>query len=149
MPRPRKCRWVEFEPGVTFFKPQGIPVRALEQVVLSVDELEAMRLADLLGLSQEEVAREMKVSRPTVTRMLARAHRIVADALVNGKAIKIAGGDYLVAKREFVCQDCHHVWQNANLPRRELRCPRCQSEAVRRHPAAAEATDPGAGGPGS
>ena len=92
MARPRKCRWVEFEPGITFFKPQGIPMRGLEQVVISVDELEALRLSDFLGLNQEDVALEMNVSRPTVTWMLARAHRAIAEALVNGKAIKIAGG---------------------------------------------------------
>jgi len=94
MGRPRKCRWVEMEPGVTFFKPQGIPLRGLQQTVISVDELEAMRLADYLELTQEEVAKRMQVSRPTVTRMLARAHRAVADALVHGKAIRIEGGDY-------------------------------------------------------
>lgn len=132
MARPRKCRWVEFEPGVTFFKPQGIPMRALEQVVISVDELEAIRLSDLLGLSQEEVAQEMKVSRPTVTRMLAKAHRTIADALVHGKAIKIAGGDYQVAKREFVCLDCHHVWEAVGAGRETLSCPRCQSQAIQR-----------------
>ena len=132
MARPRKCRWVEFEPGVTFFKPQGIPMRALEQVVISVDELEAIRLSDLLGLSQEEVAQEMKVSRPTVTRMLAKAHRTIADALVNGKAIKIAGGDYLVAKRELVCLDCNHVWEASTSLREPLSCPRCHSQAIQR-----------------
>lgn len=143
MARPRKCRWVEFEPGVTFFKPQGIPMRSLEQVVISVDELEAMRLSDLLGLSQEEVAQEMKVSRPTVTRMLARVHRIIADALVNGKAIKIAGGDYLVAKREFICQDCQYIWQGSSSPRQEQRCPRCQSGAVQRYQPESGATGSG------
>ena len=91
MPRPKKCRWVEREPGVTFFKPQGIPLRHLEHVVITVDELEALRLSDHLSHSHEEVAKQMKVSRPTVTLMLARAHRTVADALVHGKAIRIEG----------------------------------------------------------
>ena len=94
MSRPKKCRWVETEPGVTYFKPRGIPLRSLEQMVITVDELEALRLADFLEMTQEEVARKMQVSRPTVTRMLARAHRAVAEALVNGKAICIEGGDY-------------------------------------------------------
>src|SRR4030042_6585236 len=92
MGRPKKCRLVETEPGVTFFKPRGIPLRSLEQTVITVDELEAMRLADFLEMTQEEVARKMQVSRPTVTRMLARAHRIVAGAPVHGKAICIGGG---------------------------------------------------------
>ncbi len=56
MGRPKKCRWVETKPGVTFFKPRGIPLRALEQTTITVDELEAIRLADYLELTQEEVA---------------------------------------------------------------------------------------------
>jgi uncharacterized protein len=103
MGRPKKCRWVETEPGVTFFKPRGIPLRALEQVVITVDELEAMRLADYLEMTQEEVAQKMQVSRPTVTRMLARAHRTLAEALVQGKAICIEGGDYRLGHQ---CQSC-------------------------------------------
>ena len=98
MGRPKKCRWVETEPGVTFFKPRGIPLRSLQQIVITVDELEAMRLADFLEMTQEEVAQQMQVSRPTVTRMLSRAHRAVAEALVHGKAICIQGGDYRVGQ---------------------------------------------------
>ena len=75
MGRPKKCRWVETEPGVTYFKPRGIPLRSLQQIVITVDELEAMRLADFLEMTQEEVAQQMQVSRPTVTRMLSRAPR--------------------------------------------------------------------------
>ena len=103
MGRPKKCRWVEIEPGVTFFKPRGIPLRSLQQIVITVDELEAMRLADFLEMTQEEVAQRMQVSRPTVTRMLSRAHRAVAEALVHGKAICIQGGDYRVGQQ---CQYC-------------------------------------------
>jgi predicted DNA-binding protein (UPF0251 family) len=103
MGRPKKCRWVEIEPGVTFFKPRGIPLRSLQQIVITVDELEAMRLADFLEMTQEEVAQKMQVSRPTVTRMLSRAHRAVAEALVHGKAICIQGGDYRVGQQ---CQAC-------------------------------------------
>lgn len=103
MGRPKKCRWVETEPGVTFFKPRGIPLRSLQQIVITVDELEAMRLADFLEMTQEEVAQKMQVSRPTVTRMLSRAHRAVAEALVHGKAICIQGGDYRVGQQ---CQFC-------------------------------------------
>jgi predicted DNA-binding protein (UPF0251 family) len=103
MGRPKKCRWVETEPGVTFFKPRGIPLRALEQAIITVDELEAMRLADYLEMTQEEVAQKMQVSRPTVTRMLARAHRAVAEALVHGKAICIEGGDYRLGQKCGTC----------------------------------------------
>ncbi len=134
MARPRKCRWVASEPGVTFFKPQGIPMRGLEQVVISVDELEALRLSDYVGLNQEDVAQEMNVSRPTVTRMLAKAHKAVAEALVYGKAIKIEGGDYLVAHPRFVCQQCQHTWDEPTDATTTTRtCPQCHSSAIRRH----------------
>jgi len=91
---------------VTFFKPQGVPLKTLELVQITVDELEALRLSDYEGLSHEEVARYMKVSRPTVTRMLAKVHRAVADALANGKAIRIEGGDYLLSGMKNYCPDC-------------------------------------------
>ena len=95
--------------GRDFFKPLGIPLRSLQQVVITVDELEAMRLADFLEMTQEEVAQRLQVSRPTVTRMLARAHRVVAEALVHGKAICIQGGDYKVG------QPCEHCGQWAEM----------------------------------
>jgi len=103
MGRPRKCRWVETQPETTFFKPRGVPLKLCEQTVITVDELEAMRLADYLEMTQEEVAKKMQVSRPTVTRMLARARRAVADALVNGKTICIQGGDYRLGRQ---CDTC-------------------------------------------
>ena len=79
-------------PQATFYKPQGVPLRMLESVALAVDELEAIRLADLEGLYQEEAAQRMNVSRQTFGRILDAAHKKVADALVNGKALSIAGG---------------------------------------------------------
>ncbi|MDD2901233.1 MAG: DUF134 domain-containing protein [Syntrophales bacterium] len=108
MARPKKCRWVKMEPGVTFFKPQGIPLRSVEHTVITIDEMEAMRLSDFLGLNQEEVAKQMQVSRPTVTRMLARAHKAVADALAHGKAIRIEGGDYRLVGKFLECRFCGH-----------------------------------------
>uniref|UniRef100_A0A7C3V7Z0 UPF0251 protein ENW96_08645 n=1 Tax=Desulfobacca acetoxidans TaxID=60893 RepID=A0A7C3V7Z0_9BACT len=110
MPRPKKCRFVKREPGVTFFKPQGIPLRVLEHAVITVDELAALRLSDFLGMSHEEAAKQLKVSRPTVTRMLARAHQTLADALVNGKAIRIEGGDYVLEGCECQCPKCGARW---------------------------------------
>jgi len=123
MGRPKKCRWVETAPGVTFFKPRGIPLRDLELAVITVDELEAMRLADYLEMTQEEVAQKMQVSRPTVTRMLARAHRTVAEALVHGKAICIQGGDYRLG------QQCGSCGQWAEVRGGES-CPTCCGQAL-------------------
>lgn len=79
------------EPAYGFFKPQGIPLRELEVVSLSVEELEALRLADIEELYQESAAERMEVSRPTFQRILKEAHRKVAIALVEGKALGIEG----------------------------------------------------------
>ena len=74
------------------FKPIGIPVRELEEVVMTLDEFEAMRLADLGGLYQEQAAEQMNVSRTTFSRIIDSAHRKTADVLVHGKALRIEGG---------------------------------------------------------
>ncbi len=92
MPRPFCCRRIAGRPGAPIFKPIGIPVRALDEVVMTLDEFEAMRLADLDGLYQEQAAEQMNVSRPTLSRIIDSAHRKMADALVHGKALRIGGG---------------------------------------------------------
>ncbi|OGP70183.1 MAG: hypothetical protein A2Z73_04255 [Deltaproteobacteria bacterium RBG_13_60_28] len=127
MARPKKCRWVTMKPGVTFFKPQGIPLRLLEHTVITIDEMEAMRLSDYLGLSQEEVAKQMQVSRPTVTRILARAHRAVADALAHGKAIRIEGGDYRLVGQFLECRACGHRESAPLGEAAPQSCSKCQS----------------------
>lgn len=96
MPRPPRCRLVEDAPSVTYFKPQGIPLRDLTEVCLGVDSFEAIRLADLEGLTMEEAAARMGVSRHTFGRVLADGRRAVAEALVAGRALRIAGGNYAV-----------------------------------------------------
>jgi len=95
-------RWVGREPGVVFFKPQGVPMASLEVVVLSVEEYEALRLSDLQGLSQADAAKRMGISQPTFNRLLASARSKIAEAIVKGKAIKIEGGHYLVTAKEGV-----------------------------------------------
>lgn len=97
MPRPRQCRYVASTPSVTYFKPRGIPMTALEEVCLGVEELEALRLADLEGLTGSEAACRMRVSRHTFGRTLAAARRTVALALVTGRALRIEGGHYALA----------------------------------------------------
>jgi len=94
MVRPRLCRRVRFRPGVTYFKPAGRKMIELEESVISVDEFEAVRLRDLEGLEQEQAAKKMGISRPTFQRLLTCARKKIAEALVNGKAIKIEGGTY-------------------------------------------------------
>lgn len=92
MGRNKKKRWITNPPPASMFKPAGIPVRALGRVVLTLDEYEALRLADYEGLKQEEVAEKLNVSRPTVSRILEKARRTVATALVEGKTLVIEGG---------------------------------------------------------
>lgn len=89
MPRPRKRCNIASAPPSVFYKPQGVPLGQLRGVVLPADGLEAMRLVDAEGLSQEQAAQHMGVSRPTVCRILAEARSQVARALANGWAIRI------------------------------------------------------------
>jgi len=95
MVRPCRFRMIGFEPSIYYFKPRGIPLSDLEEVVLGLDELEAIRLADLDGLYQEQAAERMKVSRQTFARIIDSAHRKISDALVNGKALRIQGGEIM------------------------------------------------------
>lgn len=98
MAREPKCRRVESIPKVTVFKPAGIPRSFLEEVVVKLEELEAIRLKDLLGLEQEECAERMGVSRPTFQRILMEGRGKIAAALIEGKAIRIEGGNYCLGQ---------------------------------------------------
>lgn len=89
MSRPKRCRKIRFDPNVTYFKPRGIPVRELDEIVLLYEECEAIRLKDLNGFSQEECAKKMQISQPTFYRILLSARRKLSEAIVKGKAIRI------------------------------------------------------------
>jgi len=89
MARPKCCRRIGCQPGDTYFKPRGIPLTELSEVELALDEFEAIRLADFEGLYQAEAARKMRISRPTFGRIVSVAHQKIAEALVQGKALKI------------------------------------------------------------
>jgi hypothetical protein len=97
MARPRLFRRVRFNPNVTYFKPAGIRMIELKESVLGFDEFEAVRLKDLEGLEQEECAKKMNISQPTFNRLVRGARKKIADAIINGKAIKIEGGDFKMA----------------------------------------------------
>ncbi|MFC1697410.1 DUF134 domain-containing protein [Nanoarchaeota archaeon] len=94
MPRPRLRRRVGFKPDVIFFKPAGIPKSELEEVILSVDEFEAVRLKDYEDLDQKQASEKMNISQPTFHRNLLSARKKIADALTNGKSIRIEGGNF-------------------------------------------------------
>ena len=90
--RPKKTRWIKCAPRERCFKPLCKPLSKLKSVYLTLDEFEAVRLACLQGLKQIDAAKKMKISRPTLSRIISSAHRKIADGLVNIKAIRIEGG---------------------------------------------------------
>jgi predicted DNA-binding protein (UPF0251 family) len=129
MVRPQKERKVAFNPEISYFKPRGIPMFDLDEVCLTVDQREAIRLSDLLGMSHEDAGRRMGVSRATFGRIIERARQTVADALINGKAINVEGGNYQLVDRmrTFYCQNCEHEWQEPMGTGRPEHCPTCKS----------------------
>jgi predicted DNA-binding protein (UPF0251 family) len=128
MGRPKNCRRVGFLPDTKYFKPRGIPLSVLEEVILTVDECEAIRLADFEGLYQEQAAEKMAVSRQTFGRIIESAHKKVAEALVKGKALKIEGGEIDMSEmRKFRCSDCQYAWELPYGTGRPPGCPSCKS----------------------
>lgn len=89
MPRPCKRRRVKGRPNSNHFKPAGIPAKDLQEVELTLDEFEAVRLIDFQKTPQEQASKKMQVSQPTLSRILQSARNKIADALITGKSIKI------------------------------------------------------------
>lgn len=100
MPRPKCHRHIIGVPDEQYFKPRGIPSIELEEIVLHLDEFEAVRLADYEHLYQEQAAEKMNISRQTFGRIIDTAHQKIADVLINGKALRIDGGDFALMKRK-------------------------------------------------
>ena len=94
MVRPRRTRRISFQPDVTYFKPAGIPMLHLKETVLSFDELEAIRLVDSEGMEQSKAGKKMKISQSTLSRLLREGRKKLADAIIQGNAIKIQGGNF-------------------------------------------------------
>lgn len=95
MPRPKESRRISCQPNVFFYKPQGIPVKNLEQVKISLDEWEALRLFNKEGLNQTEGAEKMRISQSTFQRILCSARKKLALAILDGKAIRIENQENL------------------------------------------------------
>ncbi|SCX94422.1 DUF134 domain-containing protein [Desulfoluna spongiiphila] len=129
MVRPKKERVVGVPSSLSYFKPGGIPLRQLEETLLTVDELESLRLCDLEQLSHEEAGRRMNVSRATLGRIVREARRKVADALVHAKALRVEGGNYRITEemRLFVCSGCGKRWEEPYGTGRPDGCPSCDS----------------------
>lgn len=106
-------------------------MNTMAEVELSIDRLEAIRLSDVEGLEQEEAAKRMKISRQTFGRILANARRAIADAVVNGKALRIEEGNIVMApKRKFCCTSCEHSWALAKGKGNPATCPFCRSKNI-------------------
>ncbi len=133
MPRPQKSRRIAYMPGVTYFKPAGTPMRSLKEIHLSLEEAEALRLKDLEGMEQEPASKKMNVSRPTFQRVLSSARRKIADALLNGRAVRIAGGNYEMVSHRFRCRRGHE-WDAPLTPMGDdapVLCPTCNTPGTR------------------
>ncbi|MCH3965961.1 MAG: DUF134 domain-containing protein [Clostridium sp.] len=129
MPRPTKFRRVEFFPEDTYFVPWGKPRCKIEEMVLKVEELEAMRLKDIEGLNQEECAKKMQVSRQTFQNIIDNARKKVAVALTEGNAIRINGGNYKATFCKFKCLNCGNVYE-IKYENDKYACPVCGSNKV-------------------
>ena len=128
--KPRKIRDVSFPPKVVFFKPHGIPLREIEIVNLTIDEYEAIRLADYENLKHYEAAKKMNISRPTFTRLLESAHKKISHSIVEGKAIRIEGGDFKFSANIFQCKRCGQ-FQNLQKEDKSGSCINCNSDELK------------------
>lgn len=135
MARPTKWRKIEHIPKVQYFVPSEAEVEGLDENVLKLEELEAIRLKDLEGFEQEECAQKMQVSRPTFQRILIEAREKVADCLINGKTIKIDGGNFTRNICPVRCSDCGKEWMESfenmdSIQNGEYSCPHCNSKQL-------------------
>lgn len=121
-----KIRKVSCNPESSYYKPRGIPLKELEEVVLTYDELEAITLTDVKKLYQEEAAEKMGVSRQTLGRIVEKAHTKITDAILNGKAIKIEGGSYTFGKtNKRRCKYCKNSYILTDKVLNNNNCPMC------------------------
>lgn len=111
MPRPKKCRKVGFIPCNDAFYPH---VESVEEVMLSLEEVEALRLADLNSMEQDACAGSMEISRGTFQRIIKVARQKVADAVINGKVIRIDGGIYKISEEHKCHRGCRKFCHNAD-----------------------------------
>ena len=120
---------------MTYYKPQGIPLFQLEQVVLDVDEFEAIRLVDYEGLHLENAAEQLQVSRATCARIIDSAHHKIGTALTHGYAIRIEGGSFVLGKNRYHCRECDSRWEielggRGASAAAVVACPSCRSDRV-------------------
>lgn len=139
MPRPFKCRLIRGKTTCEGFKPVGTPGRSLDVIELGLDELEAIRLADMEGWYHDEAAQQMGVSRPTFGRLIERARHKVATALLGSKMLVFKGGPVMTRdSRRFECAHCGAAFEVPYGTDRPTICPSCQRTDLHR-------SDPGRG----
>ena len=127
MSRPKNNRIVHEPPIFTEFKPAGIPGKSLKQIQYTLDEFEAMRLADFMGLTHEEAASEMEVSRSTFSRLIEKSRKKIAEFIIQGKMLTIDGGNIHFRRNIIQCCDCGHMYKiKIDTPMTE--CPECHSK---------------------
>ena len=124
MARPEKKRRIRCSPASYYFKPRGISLIELDEIELAQDELEAIRLADLNGLFQEDAAVKMRVSRATFGRIIIRAHQKIADAIINGKAIRISDRLPQAINNKLI-QVCSNCGTKSSAALRRNKCNKC------------------------
>jgi len=129
MPRPQFNRIVHEPPLYSDFKPIGIRRHHLEQIILTLDEFEAFRLADQLGLSHALAADEMEISRSTFSRLIEKARKKIADFIIQGKSLTIGGGTVHFRVNIIQCKDCEHMFK-INFEQSINECPACHSEKI-------------------
>ncbi len=133
--RPTKWRKIENIPTVQYFVPSDTDAGLVPENLLKIEELEAIRLKDLEGLEQEECAGRMEVSRPTFQRILISAREKVADSLINGKVIRIEGGNFTRNICPVRCLECGKEWKESfenleQIKNSEYLCPKCNSKSI-------------------
>lgn len=127
MTRPKFCRKIVCKPGAAYFKPRGIPSSILEEINITLDEFEALRLADFEGLYHEQAAAMMNVSRQTFGRIIDSARKKIAGALVHGKALKIDGGTVSIDDNgELKCPGCSYASEICRNSDAVAGCPACR-----------------------
>jgi len=150
MVRPRKTKIINFEPNVTYFKPRAVPLSQLEEVEITLDELETLRLSNIEKLNQTTAAKKMEIHQSTFHRTLNRANEKITDALINGKAIKIQGGQYKMPRGEGIrlvgrmgdfaagpsgfceCPKCGYKQEHKRgVPCTSINCTKCNTKMVR------------------
>jgi predicted DNA-binding protein (UPF0251 family) len=127
MARPERCRKISSPPIMKGYKPFGLPVCELEFISLQFEEYESIRLVSYEMMSQEDAAKRMKISRPTLTRIYNKAIKKISQAFVEGKAIAFEGGNCEFDSNWFRCKKCHRLIEGLE---NHIKCSNCDEYSL-------------------